>query len=218
MWCWRPGPRWRRDGIGRSRHAALPGLDAGPLLIPDDVMAEDFDAAKLPTGPVVVYDDDGYVMGGLMAEVLAKAGHAVTLVTPAALVSDWTRHALDQPRIHRRLVECGVKIRLNKVLTARSSQQVALACSYTGAEESLDCATLVLVTSRLPNEAVYLDLKSREADWADAGIATVKVIGDARAPGTIAAAVFAGHRYAREFGESVDPDVTPFRREAIGVD
>ena len=81
----------------------------------------------------------------------------------------------------------------------------------------MDCAALVLVTSRLPNDAVHLDLKAREADWADAGIAGVKAIGDGNAPATIAAAVFAGHRYAREFGEVIDPDVVPFRREAIVV-
>jgi dimethylamine/trimethylamine dehydrogenase len=34
---------------------------------------------------------------------------------------------------------------------------------------------------------------------------------------TIAAAVYAGHRYAREFGEAMDPDAVPFRREVIQV-
>lgn len=211
------GAAWRRDGIGRSGHAAIPGLAAGPLLTPDDVMAEGFDPQGLPDGPVVVYDDDGYVMGGLMAEVLARAGRKVTLVTPAPLVSAWTQHALDQPRIHCRLVENGVTIKLNTILTERSAEGVYLACSYTDAEEELDCATLVSVTSRLPNDGLYLDLNDREAERAGAGIRTLKSIGDCRGPGTIAAAVFAGHRYAREFGAVIDPDVTPFRREAIEV-
>jgi len=34
---------------------------------------------------------------------------------------------------------------------------------------------------------------------------------------TIAAAVFSGHCYAREFGETIDPDGVPFRRERIAV-
>ncbi|NIA68982.1 NADH:flavin oxidoreductase [Pelagibius litoralis] len=211
------GAVWRRDGIGRTRHSEIPGLDRGPLLTPDDVMAEGFDDQALPDGPVVVYDDEGYVMGGLMAEVLARAGRAVTLVTPAPLVSAWTQHALDQPRIHRRLVESGVSIRLNAVMTARGADSVDLACSYTGAPDRLACVLLVAVTSRLPNEKLYLDLKARESDGTDIGIETLGSIGDGRAPGTIAAAVFAGHRYARDFGEVIDPDVTPFRREAIEV-
>ena len=59
---------------------------------------------------------------------------------------------------------------------------------------------------------------ARQAEWADAGIKTVQLIGDGYAPGIIAAAVYSGHRYAREFGEDIDPDVTPFKREAIAVE
>ena len=38
-------------------------------------------------------------------------------------------------------------------------------------------------------------------------------IGDALAPATIAAAVYSGHRYARELDEVIDPDAVPFERE-----
>ncbi len=46
----------------------------------------------------------------------------------------------------------------------------------------------------------------------DAGILGVTCIGDAEAPTTIAAAVYAGHRYARELDSEVDDEVT-FQRE-----
>ena len=39
-----------------------------------------------------------------------------------------------------------------------------------------------MVTARLPDDGLYLGLKAREAEWADHGIKTVKVIGDANAP------------------------------------
>src|SRR3546814_7701444 len=120
-------------------------------------------------------------MGGVLAELIAKAGHDVTLVTPAALVSAWTLKALDQPFVHRRLVDCGVTLRLNSLLTACRAARVELACAYTGAPAQLDCAALVLVTARLPNEQLTLDLKARAAEWADAGIATVQAIGDCNA-------------------------------------
>ena len=46
----------------------------------------------------------------------------------------------------------------------------------------------------------------------DAGIKSVRRIGDCYGPATIAAAVYEGHRYARELG--TDPvDGIPFRRE-----
>jgi dimethylamine/trimethylamine dehydrogenase len=46
-----------------------------------------------------------------------------------------------------------------------------------------------------------------------AGIKTVNRIGDAEAPGTIAAAVFGGHRYARELDLEPWGDEVPFLRE-----
>ncbi|MEQ8354482.1 MAG: NAD(P)-binding protein [Kiloniellaceae bacterium] len=211
------GATWRRDGIGLTRHSALPGGAEAPVFTPDDFLGGGDGLQRLPDGPVVVYDDEGYVMGGLLAELLAKVGHEVTLVTPLELVSYWTVHALDQPFIHKRLVESGVTIRLNTALASRRDDSVELACAFTDAPSSLACAALVLVTARLPNEQVHLDLMAREADWRDAGIETVRTIGDCRAPSTIAAAVYAGHRYAREFGAVIDPDAVPFRREAIVV-
>jgi dimethylamine/trimethylamine dehydrogenase len=47
----------------------------------------------------------------------------------------------------------------------------------------------------------------------DAGIRTVRAFGDAEAPGPIAWATYAGHRYARELDEPDIGDDLPFRRE-----
>jgi dimethylamine/trimethylamine dehydrogenase len=212
------GATWRRDGIGRTRHRPLDGGAAATVFTPDDFLGQARGLDHLPSGPIVVYDDEGYVMGGVLAELIARAGHDVTLVTPLELVSYWTVHALDQPFIHKRLVETGVTIALNTSLAEVGEAHVGLACVYTGAPARIDCAALVLVTARLPNERLTLDLKARAAEWADAGIATVQAIGDCNAPATIAAAVYAGHRYAREFGETIDPDAVPFKRERIAVE
>ena len=40
-------------------------------------------------------------------------------------------------------------------------------------------------------------------------------IGDCLAPGTIAAAVYSGHRYARELGEVSPDDAVPYERELV---
>src|SRR5574337_16053 len=45
----------------------------------------------------------------------------------------------------------------------------------------------------------------------DAGVRSVRCIGDAEAPGLIAHAVYAGHRYARELEQPVTGEV-PFKR------
>ena len=72
-----------------------------------------------------------------------------------------------------------------------------------------------MVTSRLPNDALYLALTG-DGDGLDrAGIVSVQAIGDCDAPATIAAAVHDGHRAARELDDPpADPDL-PFRREHI---
>ena len=76
---------------------------------------------------------------------------------------------------------------------------------------------MVLVTSRLQDDGVWTDLKARAAEWADHGIRGIKVIGDAEAPGPIAWATYAGHRFARELDEPDIGDALPFRREVAAL-
>ena len=90
---------------------------------------------------------------------------------------------------------------------------MTLRCAYTGRESERAATALVLVTSRLPNDQLYLDLMARQENWRDAGIKSVKGIGDGWAPGTIAMAVYAGRRYAEELDGPEIGDALPFRRE-----
>ena len=66
--------------------------------------------------------------------------------------------------------------------------------------------------------ALHTALQARQAEWTAAGIRSVQTVGDAFAPGTVAAAVYAGHRAAREL-DAPEPelDAVPFRREMIAV-
>ena len=183
-----------------------------PVFTPDDLMA-----GKIPQGRVVLFDDDHYYMGGVLAELMARQGAKVTLVTPAAFVSDWTRNTLEQGAIHRRLVAHGVEIILNRTIKRVGATQVSTACSYTGAELEVAADAVVLVTSRQQDDSIWSDLKARHREWADSGIRTIKVIGDAEAPGPIAWATYAGHRFARELDEPDIGDALPFRREVAAL-
>jgi len=72
----------------------------------------------------------------------------------------------------------------------------------------------VLVTARLPEDSLYRGLLEHGADWEGGGLQTVRAVGDCLAPGTIAAAVWEGHRYAQELELPVGRgDSVPFRRE-----
>ena len=159
-------------------------------------------------------------MGGVLAELLVEKGCTVTLLTPAAYVSEWTVNTLEQHEIHRRLAGMGVTIELYRGVMAVGAGHVETNCMFTDQRRDVACDGVVMVSSKLENSAVYDALKAREAEWADAGITSVKLIGDANAPGPIAWATYAGHRYARELDMPDIGDALPFRREvtALAVD
>jgi dimethylamine/trimethylamine dehydrogenase len=206
------GSTWRRDGVARAHVVPMPMDAAMPVYTPDDLME-----GKVPTGNVVLFDDDHYYMGGVLAELMVRQGAKVTLVTPSAYVSDWTRNTLEQATIHRRLVEIGVEIVLNRAITRIEANGVTTACSYTGMEQNMAADAIVLVTSRDQDDGVWRDLKARKGEWLDNGIRSIKVIGDAEAPGPIAWATYAGHRFARELDAPDIGDALPFRREVTAL-
>ncbi len=214
--CIATGSAWRADGVARQHVVPIPAQGRLPVYTPDDIME-----GRLPKGRVVLFDDDHYYMGGVIAERLAQAGCEVVLVTTAAYVSDWTRNTLEQGAIHRRLAEAGVKILLNTGLTEIRAGGVETNCVYTDARSVVEADALVMVVSRTANDGLYHQLRSRQADWADAGISSVQLIGDAAAPSPIAWAIFAGHRYARELDTGVWTeewgDTLSFRREVTAL-
>jgi dimethylamine/trimethylamine dehydrogenase len=161
----------------------------------------------------VVFDDDHYYMGGVIAELLAKEGLDVVLITPAAHVSQWTTNTLEVARIRKRVIRAGVDVRSNTAVTAITPDGVRTACVYTGDEDTLAADGVVLVTARLPEDALYRELLDREAEWADADLRSVRAVGDAWAPSTIAAAVWSGHRYAEELDEPQALGPVPYLRE-----
>ena len=205
------GARWRRDGIGRKNLFPIVGWDRDTVLTPDDVMA-----GAAASGPVVVFDDEDYYLGGVIAEKLRADGYEVTLVTPEADVSGYCEYTLEQGRIQTRLLELGIATVPHRNIVEIGDGEVEIACVFTDKRERLACGSLVLLTARLADDALYHALMANEAALAEAGIESVKRIGDAVAPSTIAAAVFEGHRYARELDAEPPGDV-PFLRERMVI-
>ncbi|MCC6471713.1 MAG: NAD(P)-binding protein [Alphaproteobacteria bacterium] len=206
------GARWRADGVGRHHSFPLAGLDRMPVMTPDDVM----DDAALPRGPVVVYDDDHYYMGGVIAEKLRRARLAVTLVTPESMVSAFTQYTLEQARIQARLIELGVTILTATELVGLHAGEAEIACAYTGRTRRIAAAAAVLVTMQTPDDALFHDLAARGDALSAVGIRKLVRIGDALAPGIIAAAVWSGHRFAREL-DLPESDAVGFRRENVAL-
>ncbi|HUH98255.1 MAG TPA: FAD-dependent oxidoreductase [Anaerolineales bacterium] len=202
------GATWRRDGVGRTLSRSINGHDLTNVLTPDDLLE-----GKLPSGKVILYDDDHYYMGGVLAELLAAQGAQVVLVTPAPLVSYWSQYTLEQERVQRRLMKLDVKIQVQHVLVSIGSHSVKISSTLTGQTTELENDSVVLVTDRISNDGLYYQLKSA---LAEAGPGSLRLIGDAEAPNIIAQAVFSGHRAAREFDE-VPVAGTPFKVERMNV-
>ena len=147
----------------------------------------------------------------MLADHLLGAGHAVTFVTPAPVVSPWTENTLEQARIQRSLIEQGVDIRTNRALSAINTNGCQIACTYSGRAEDVTCDSVLLVTERRRETALYDALQGR-------GLTTLELIGDAAQPGLIADAVYSGHSAARAF--QADPKATEaafYRREIIDL-
>ncbi len=197
------GARWRRDGVGRASSRPLahpPGLE---ILTPDDLLG----GGRPSRRRVALYDDDHYYMGGVLAELLVTEGWSVTLVTPAADVSTWTHNTMEQHRIQGRLLDVGVEIVTAHELDRTDPAGLVVRCVYTGQPREIDCETAVLVTSRLPVDALYLELAERGAPG--------RLVGDALSPGTIASAVWDGRRFAEELDAPRDEAVFPRNIAAI---
>src|SRR4030095_14196411 len=162
------GSSWRRDGSGRSSFTPIPGADGPQVFTPDDLLA-----GRDIAGPVLVYDDDPYYIGGAIAEALRKRGQPVTLVTPAALVSEWTVGSQEQPYIQARLLEAGIDIIVSHRLAAIREGEAELVCAFTERPRTIAARSVVLVSLRMPNDALYHELTSDSAALADAGIQSV---------------------------------------------
>jgi dimethylamine/trimethylamine dehydrogenase len=215
------GARWSDSGIVGVRHDPVPGADASlpHVLTPEQVMLE----GKRPPGRrVVVYDGEGYFMAPGLAELLALEGHDVELVTPLHEVSPFSYETLEQAFLRRRLHEVGIATREETVVTAIEPGRILGEHELAGAVE-LGTDAIVLVTQRLSNDGVYLELKAEPDALAEAGVEGLYRVGDCVAPQLIADAIFDGHRLAREIDSDDPARPLPWLRErplegAVAVD
>ncbi|MEE4236313.1 MAG: NADH:flavin oxidoreductase, partial [Anderseniella sp.] len=198
---------WRTDGRGRSSALPVEGLGLPGVIGPEDLMS----GRRPPDGStVVVYDDDGYYMASALAELLAIEGFDVSYVASASRVADWSVRTTEQARVHGRLHELGIRIVLNHTLIRVQDGEARLVHTYTGEVLTLACQSMVPVTSREPQDKLWQELSAGAHE-----IRKLVRIGDCRAPGLIATAVYDGHRAARELFDVELKD--PARRERVAL-
>jgi dimethylamine/trimethylamine dehydrogenase len=196
------GSTWRNDGVGATRYTPIDGF-AAHAMTPDDVMA-----GRHITGPVVIYDDDHYYMGNVLAAHMAAKGVKVHLVCPLPSIAEWMGYTLESPRVLDEMMTLGVHMYPNTSAVRWSGSSLHVVRSDTGQDlPEIAGATLIDVSGRMPNDGLLNQMKENPNISA-----SVRGIGDCLAPGIIQAAVFSGHAEARRLIGDV-PENGIYKRE-----
>ena len=194
------GAKWATDSIGR--HSDTGFSHAQPAMI---VSAETvLEGAAISANHIVIYDDDHYYIGSVLALALREKGHRVTLVTPQGRACAWGENTNEQYKSNAALIAANVQIITNQCVDAVNDGAAHLACVFSAKTSQIACDAVIPLTRRIPVTGLYDDLMSDPAALSAAGIKTVTRIGDAEAPSIIAAAVYSGYRAAMDLGQSID--------------
>jgi len=188
------GSKWRADGFGHYHNK--PCLNLGPaeqVFTPDDIFV-----GRMPQGRAVVFDDDHYYMASVLTEALVAQGVEVCFITPKNLVSAWGVMTDEHYQTQQRLIQLGVQIITAHGLDEFDGSNARLSCVYTNRTRVVAADAIVLVTARIPVDGLYNEIAGKIESDTSGSAPTLNKIGDCDAPAIIAAAIYAGHRYARE--------------------
>jgi dimethylamine/trimethylamine dehydrogenase len=210
------GSHWATDGNNRIDRAPIPGArsELPYVFTPEQIMLNE---KPVMGDNVLVYDVEGYFMGASIAEKLARDGHKVHLVTPFPSMSpymDLTGENLNMvPLMHK----LGIDMVTSHLL--RSIQEGKVIGFWGVAPDvPVDWVvdSVVLVTSRVPDDNLYHELISDPGSLFQVGIKGVYRVGDCVAPRMcVADAVFDAHRLAQEIDTDNPEEPLPFFRERV---
>jgi len=130
----------------------------------------------------------------------------VCFVTPENMVSAWGVMTDEQYQAQQRLIELDVQIITAHGLDEFDGSNARLSCVYSERTRAVAADAVVLVTTRTPVDDLYMEIAGKiESGTSESVTApTLHKIGDCDAPAIIAAAIYAGHRYARELGTDME--------------
>ena len=194
------GSRWTTDGVGRTRNLPFT-VDPDVVVVGADTV---LDEAETPSGRVVIFDDDHYYLGPVIALALRARGNEVTLVTPAGRPGQWSSYTNEQHASVRAMLDAGVEIVTNEVVEGIEPRRVTSSCVFSGRQRVIAADWILPLTRREPHDALYHEVRAAIVEDRTGAPKTVTRIGDCLAPGTIAAAVYGGYRAALEMSPALD--------------
>jgi len=188
------GSSWTTDGIGRRRYTAI-GLGGGAKVLSADAILS---GEETPAGHVVLFDDDHYYLGPVLALALTARGNTVTLVTPAGRVGAWGRYTNEEYESAAALIDAGVEIVTNQSIEHVEGGSVTTSCIFSGRESVIAADWVLPLTRREPDDNLFQSLRGTYDEDREGAPRTLHRIGDCEAPGMIAAAVYSGYKAAVE--------------------
>ncbi|MCB2077850.1 MAG: FAD-dependent oxidoreductase [Novosphingobium sp.] len=189
------GAQYNAEGQSHFSDQPIEGHDRSIVCRPEDILL----GKVRSTGKVVVLDAEGMHTGAGVAEVLAKAGADVELLTPYPSPLSARVDAQFETRfIMKSMKEAGVRISPSTYIRRITESAVTAYDVDTGQDRSIaDVAAVVLSTGRVSVNALEKQLEGK--------VTQLFAIGDAAAARVWAAASFEGHKFARYIGEPGAP-------------
>lgn len=206
------GSRWARDGLNWATGRPVEGAGLPHVHTPDQVPG-----LNVPPGTrAVVYDCDGGPIAVGAAELLARRGATVEIITPFPGLAPQLEHTHEAAGVAAQLEDLHVTWTTGMAVDAIAPGEVAVSRVHSeDLHGHVPASLLVLATQRLPCDQLYQDLQALPPDQLrDAGITAVYRAGDCVAPRRrLADAIFDGHRLARQMGTGNPAVAVPFLRE-----
>jgi dimethylamine/trimethylamine dehydrogenase len=146
-------------------------------------------------------------------------------------IADYSQFTLELPNNKRLLHEKGIRHYLNYCVEKFENGKLRIFYGYRNGSaliepqtgryprnegsdfQEIECDAVILVTSRVPNSALYDALRNRKSEWAANEIEAIFRIGDCHIPRQIPNAIFDGHRLGREFDSPHPQYPLPWIRE-----
>jgi NADPH-dependent 2,4-dienoyl-CoA reductase/sulfur reductase-like enzyme len=137
---------------------------------------------------VLVLDDVGDWRGLGTALYLAERGHAVTILTSAAVVGGGLSHSAADVPLRRRFVEAGGVMRPDSVLLGWDGASATVRSTSTGGETSIVADTLVIAETPVAETALADELTALGIGF--------QAIGDCVAPRRASLAFYEAREFA----------------------
>lgn len=182
------------DGSGETGFVAqpIPGATGPRIYTPEEIIS----GRRVPSGNVLLLDDEGLNPGVGIAEILARGGCTVELVTRWLHVAHNLFGTFELPLIIPQLRNLGVRLTPQTYVKSIGEDTVTVFDVFTNREEVREGVdAVVLATMRKPVAGLAAELEGK--------VEQLFTIGDALAPRGHAEAYYEGSYFGRLIG---DPD------------